>query len=878
MNGKCGRWKASIVWVLVIAFVAILSRPVYQFIDWSISERQVSTTSIYATLITVLLALLALAITAYIFLSTALKERRETYEQEAIGMMLRRQTRHLIGLTAGGIVCLFACLLLDNLNICANGPATVSYPMTLTVAGSLLTSLLLLCYTCGIVNYEKKLKHVAKAARQKLWKREKGKEHKASGCNKKEALDKTELFFKQVGDLELLVRQLIHNHKDDYHDVDSMSTLRSITDEKFTSRYQSLIRFRDFLRIERGSLAMDELSSVHLALTELESELRGGRLNGERLRDLSLVAPFLTQSNEPFQLRSTVFAQSALVNVDFSGGDLVGADFSQTRLDRVSFAAATCTEAVFSGAVWKNVELNVHSNFESAVFRETDFNRQKFSGDCWNICHFQNASFVQSNLLECCFSCVDLRFTSFKAALMSRIELDRVCLSYADLSDAILTGANLTYTQKSTGDPYCFPPKWYWKDSQMQDGTPLSAYKYRWKGQLLCPAFFLNLERATLAQACLSCLNMTGSRMANANFSDASIQLCIFDRCYAQSATFQEAALMRCRFDHAMLSLIDFSYARLDDCDFCNANLQDCLMIQTSVSGSSENPPASFRQVNFTGAQIRECRFTNCDFTDALFVDTDLTGTKFWNCNLTNAKFDGAFLDAVETKDCVWFHPPDAPTTAEDKPVEQDMFSLAVDQAIRLRRSVRCFDAQRPPDQALLDEVLSAALRAPSPKNRQPWDYTVVLQQERREYIAHILESHLDTLCLERISRNKGVDDLELARGSVRVLRDAPAIVFVSYLRDPNNEHGDPHHWSLSAQPFEVADLQAVGASVQNLLLTATARGMSSLWICDVLYAYDALMAFLHLPGPMVAAVALGYESARSTPRKSLDEKVRYLT
>jgi len=167
-------------------------------------------------------------------------------------------------------------------------------------------------------------------------------------------------------------------------------------------------------------------------------------------------------------------------------------------------------------------------------------------------------------------------------------------------------------------------------------------------------------------------------------------------------------------------------------------------------------------------------------------------------------------------------------------------------------------------------------MRAPSPKNRQPWHFTVVTEKPARERLAGILSQKLESLHHDRLERGAGVDDLELAQGSVRVLRDASALVFVTYVRDPRNEHGDPHLWSLSAQPFEAADLQAIGAAVENLLLAAASIGIDSLWMCDVLYACQEYQDCLNLREPLVACVALGYRTSHTTPREPLETKVDY--
>jgi nitroreductase len=63
------------------------------------------------------------------------------------------------------------------------------------------------------------------------------------------------------------------------------------------------------------------------------------------------------------------------------------------------------------------------------------------------------------------------------------------------------------------------------------------------------------------------------------------------------------------------------------------------------------------------------------------------------------------------------------------------------------------------------------------------------------------------------------------------------------------------------------------------MCLAALDLGLGSLWICDVFYAYEGLMAWLGEKGGMVAAVSFGYpaENPEARPRKSFDEVVRWM-
>ena len=107
------------------------------------------------------------------------------------------------------------------------------------------------------------------------------------------------------------------------------------------------------------------------------------------------------------------------------------------------------------------------------------------------------------------------------------------------------------------------------------------------------------------------------------------------------------------------------------------------------------------------------------------------------------------------------------------------------------------------------------------------------------------------------------------------VMEQAPVTVFVF------NPHGI-HSWldhSVEEMFLSLVNVQSVGAAIQNMLLAAQDLGLGSLWIGDVLYAYDELCPWLGEPGQMVAAVSLGYpdESPDPKPRTPVSEVTRWM-
>jgi nitroreductase len=185
-------------------------------------------------------------------------------------------------------------------------------------------------------------------------------------------------------------------------------------------------------------------------------------------------------------------------------------------------------------------------------------------------------------------------------------------------------------------------------------------------------------------------------------------------------------------------------------------------------------------------------------------------------------------------------------------------------EAIAARRSIRRFRPDPLPAGAL-DAILAAGIQAPSAKNRQPWRFTVVTGETRAGMLQAFREG-LDQM-------EAGGEKTGSARGTIACMEQAPTTVFV------HNPAG-AHPWLArkeNASWDELADVQSVGAAIQNMLLAAQDLGIGSLWIADVWYAYPQLNAWLETDEQMVAAVSFGIpdEAPPARPRKARSDVVR---
>lgn len=187
-------------------------------------------------------------------------------------------------------------------------------------------------------------------------------------------------------------------------------------------------------------------------------------------------------------------------------------------------------------------------------------------------------------------------------------------------------------------------------------------------------------------------------------------------------------------------------------------------------------------------------------------------------------------------------------------------------EAIKARRSIRKFKDEPVPEDEIR-ALLQAATLAPSGKNRQPWRF-VVVQGAQREEMVELLRAGIASLA------EQGVDTGS-SKWSAETLAQAPVTLFVFddvVLKEDSIR-------SFPDLLGHIVDIQSIGAAIQNLALAAVDRGLGTLWICDVFYAYQELCEWLGEQRVLIAAVAIGYpdESPGPRPRKSVDAVTRWL-
>jgi nitroreductase len=157
---------------------------------------------------------------------------------------------------------------------------------------------------------------------------------------------------------------------------------------------------------------------------------------------------------------------------------------------------------------------------------------------------------------------------------------------------------------------------------------------------------------------------------------------------------------------------------------------------------------------------------------------------------------------------------------------------------IRTRRSIRKFNPVEVAD-LTIDTIIEAGTWAPSGLNNQPWKFLVVKEKEMLNKLSQYTHySH--------------------------IIKNAAACIAV-FLDTKTSYHREK-------------DIQAIGACLQNMLLSIHHLGLGGVWLGEILKNRKQVEKFLAVPDgvELMAVVALGHpaEKPGKGTRKSLDQVI----
>jgi nitroreductase len=159
-------------------------------------------------------------------------------------------------------------------------------------------------------------------------------------------------------------------------------------------------------------------------------------------------------------------------------------------------------------------------------------------------------------------------------------------------------------------------------------------------------------------------------------------------------------------------------------------------------------------------------------------------------------------------------------------------------EGIYTRRSVRQFTDERVTRNELI-EIIKAGTWAPSGLNNQPWRFVIINDRDTLNRLAALTKYR-------------------------KIIEDAPACIAVFV--------------DKGAMYNEVKDHQAMGACMQNMLLSAHATGLGAVWLGEILNNADKVNSLLKLSEDLdlMAVIAIGHPTskARRSQRKDTSDVI----
>ncbi|MCB0063007.1 MAG: nitroreductase family protein [Caldilineaceae bacterium] len=189
---------------------------------------------------------------------------------------------------------------------------------------------------------------------------------------------------------------------------------------------------------------------------------------------------------------------------------------------------------------------------------------------------------------------------------------------------------------------------------------------------------------------------------------------------------------------------------------------------------------------------------------------------------------------------------------------------------IQNRRSIRRYQ-DRPIDQALLEELLTAATWAPSAHNRQPWRFCVVTNPETKLRLsARMGEQWRQDLTADQA--DPGFIERRVAISHARIT-GAAALVFAHVSMEEMDHYPD----AARAEAEWLMAVQSVALACQNLLLAAHHYGLGACWMCAPLFVPTLVREVLDLPASWQpqTLITLGYPAeTKAKDRAPLNSRV----
>ncbi len=171
----------------------------------------------------------------------------------------------------------------------------------------------------------------------------------------------------------------------------------------------------------------------------------------------------------------------------------------------------------------------------------------------------------------------------------------------------------------------------------------------------------------------------------------------------------------------------------------------------------------------------------------------------------------------------------------------------------------------------IIKKILEAGIWSSSIHGFQPWEFIVI---SKRSTIRKISNS-----ILKKSHPIEGRIDKILNLTS-ETIANAPTLILIynqNLFKNVSNRIFKIKQSYINIA--ELTEVEAISAAIQNMILLAHSLGVGCCWNSTPLFCEKEINSFIKNNNRLVAILSLGYpnEKGRRTPRKDINEKVKFL-
>lgn len=194
---------------------------------------------------------------------------------------------------------------------------------------------------------------------------------------------------------------------------------------------------------------------------------------------------------------------------------------------------------------------------------------------------------------------------------------------------------------------------------------------------------------------------------------------------------------------------------------------------------------------------------------------------------------------------------------------------MDIESLIKNKCTIRRYVDKKIPKK-IINKVIDAGIWGPSLLGGgfQPWNFVVI---QDKSIILKI------SVILEKKAENMGTGANTILRLSSKTFHNAPLLIavynnstLVNFIRKINNSF---------VKIAKYAEVSAIAAAIQNMVLVAHRLGIGSCWHDSPLFCEKKINKLLMIKDKLVAVISLGYpmEKGKRTVRKATNEVVSWV-